>query len=119
MSSATDRTVNDITTEDAAAEWLANKSLIKTLEDRQEDLKLILTPALRKGPFGGVSLGSKSNGFNDSLVPILKAKGLRSAIKTKETPIAAKVADAVKDGKITDAEIDEHRKPRSEFPKEA
>jgi len=64
---------------------------------------------------GTLTYGERDNGFADGIVPKLKKKGLRDAVKTKETADTAKVEEYLSMGDLTEAEVDEFRKAKSRF----
>ena len=94
---------------------------IKELTNKKEELTQVLLMAQDTGVFssdevkGTLSYGERDNGFSDELVPVLKDKGLRDAVKTKETADAAKVEEYVSMGDLTEEEVADFRKAKSRF----
>jgi len=61
----------------------------------------------------GMNRVISTGGFDEAIIPTLKQKGIRSAIKTSESVVTAEVVAAIATGKLTDEDVAAFRKPDS------
>lgn len=94
---------------------------LKDLDVKKKALTETLLVAQDTGAFsvesvsGIINYGERTGGFKDELVPLLKEKGLRDAIKVKETADNEAVEGHVGTGDLSEDEVAEYRKPKSRF----
>jgi len=63
----------------------------------------------------GVRKVVKSNGYSQEIIPLLKQKGLRDAVKIYERPITTTIQNLVKVGALKEEEVAPFEKPQSVF----
>lgn len=94
---------------------------IKDLTSQKEALTQVLLVAQDTGAFdpetvkGTLSYGERDNGFSDDLVPMLKDKGYKKAVKTKETVDKDVVEELVAMEELDKDEVERYRKAKSRF----
>lgn len=93
---------------------------IKQLEVLKDGLSETLKKAIRDGEVDedtiksyGVQPGKRSGGLDDSICVLLKEKGLRDAVVTKEIADGKQVREYLSDGRLTKDEVEPYQKPDS------
>lgn len=108
------------TAEALAKEWRDNKALLDDLGKRQDEIKAELIPMMNDGEHTpGIALASRSKGFLNSLVVVLKQKGFRHAIQTEEKPKTDVVKTLLEQGQLTKADVEPYEKGTTQYIKEA
>ena len=63
----------------------------------------------------GVRKVTKFNGYSNEIIPLLKERGFRQAIKIIEKPITTEIRNLIKRGELFEGDIKRFEKPQSVF----
>lgn len=89
---------------------------LEELQNRLKEIDAILIELYEAGEISlqGTGLSyhaGRSGGYSDGIIPLLKSKGLYTAIQVTEKPKANIIADLIAAGQLLEEEVEEFRKP--------
>ncbi len=102
--------------------WIEIKMESKKLQKELEQVEVLLDAAIDSGIINdtelcayGIKRITKSNGYDDRIIPFLKSHGLRQCIKVKEIPMTDEINNAIANDPELIEQVNNYKKSDSSY----